>query len=120
MWMPVLQLSDSTLHSAALQLVCHSNAVPVAVCLSCTQAGVRVSGCCRALYVSAQAMRRNPFAPAVPCHRVVASDLDLGGFNGSWVSTAICAVQVAAAWQQQQQLRVRLVILILAGFTAAG
>lgn len=31
-----------------------------------------------------QAMRRNPFAPVVPCHRVVASNLDLGGFSGSW------------------------------------
>jgi hypothetical protein len=37
--------------------------------------------CCALL----QAMRRNPFAPVVPCHRVVASDLSLGGFSGSWV-----------------------------------
>ena len=29
-----------------------------------------------------QALRRNPFAPEVPCHRVVASDLTLGGFSG--------------------------------------
>ena len=29
-----------------------------------------------------QALRRNPFAPRVPCHRVIASDLTLGGFNG--------------------------------------
>lgn len=29
-----------------------------------------------------QALRRNPFAPVVPCHRVVASDLKIGGFNG--------------------------------------
>jgi methylated-DNA-[protein]-cysteine S-methyltransferase len=29
-------------------------------------------------------MRRNPFAPVVPCHRVVASTLDLGGFDGQW------------------------------------
>ena len=31
-------------------------------------------------------MRRNPYAPIIPCHRVVASDLDVGGFSGSWVS----------------------------------
>lgn len=31
-----------------------------------------------------QAMRRNPYAPIVPCHRVVAADLTLGGFSGSW------------------------------------
>ncbi len=29
-----------------------------------------------------QALRRNPFAPDVPCHRVIASDLTLGGFQG--------------------------------------
>jgi len=33
-----------------------------------------------------QSLRRNPFAPDVPCHRVVAADLELGGFSGSWVS----------------------------------
>ena len=30
-----------------------------------------------------QALRRNPFAPRVPCHRVIASDLSPGGFQGS-------------------------------------
>ena len=29
-----------------------------------------------------QALRRNPFAPQVPCHRVIASDLRIGGFSG--------------------------------------
>jgi len=29
-----------------------------------------------------QALRHNPFAPDVPCHRVVKSDLNLGGFSG--------------------------------------
>lgn len=29
-----------------------------------------------------QALRCNPYAPIVPCHRVVASDLSLGGFMG--------------------------------------
>jgi len=29
-----------------------------------------------------QALKRNPFAPAVPCHRVIASDLRIGGFDG--------------------------------------
>jgi len=28
------------------------------------------------------ALRANPYAPVVPCHRVVRSDLSLGGFNG--------------------------------------
>ena len=29
------------------------------------------------------ALRRNPFAPIVPCHRVIASDRSLGGFYGA-------------------------------------
>lgn len=29
-----------------------------------------------------QALKRNPYAPAVPCHRVIASDLRIGGFQG--------------------------------------
>lgn len=31
-------------------------------------------------------MRNNPFAPDVPCHRVLASDGSIGGFGGSWGS----------------------------------
>ena len=30
-----------------------------------------------------QAMRHNPFAPEVPCHRVVSSDGKIGGFSGT-------------------------------------
>ena len=29
-----------------------------------------------------RALARNPFAPGVPCHRVVRADGSLGGFNG--------------------------------------
>jgi len=29
-----------------------------------------------------QALRCNPYAPVVPCHRVVKTDGSLGGFNG--------------------------------------
>jgi methylated-DNA-[protein]-cysteine S-methyltransferase len=36
-----------------------------------------------------QALRRNPFAPAVPCHRVIRSDLTLGGFSGHTEGPAI-------------------------------
>ena len=31
-----------------------------------------------------QAMKCNPYAPEVPCHRVVASDGSIGGFKGTW------------------------------------
>ncbi|WPT13953.1 Methylated-DNA--protein-cysteine methyltransferase, constitutive [Picochlorum sp. SENEW3] len=30
-----------------------------------------------------QALRRNPFAPDIPCHRVIANDGSIGGFQGS-------------------------------------
>ncbi|TEB28970.1 DNA binding methylated-DNA--cysteine S-methyltransferase [Coprinellus micaceus] len=30
------------------------------------------------------ALRNNPFSPYVPCHRVIASDLYIGGFCGEW------------------------------------
>ena len=34
------------------------------------------------------ALRRNPFAPRVPCHRVVAAGgAALGGFSGTWGAT---------------------------------
>ena len=36
----------------------------------------------RAYQAIGQALKRNPYAPEVPCHRVVASDGSLGGFMG--------------------------------------
>jgi methylated-DNA-[protein]-cysteine S-methyltransferase len=29
-------------------------------------------------------LRNNPFAPFVPCHRVIASNRSVGGFCGEW------------------------------------
>ena len=37
---------------------------------------------CRSPRAVGQALRRNPFAPVVPCHRVVAAGGRLGGFQG--------------------------------------
>jgi methylated-DNA-[protein]-cysteine S-methyltransferase len=37
---------------------------------------------CRSPRAIGQALRANPFAPEVPCHRVIASDLTIGGFTG--------------------------------------
>ncbi|GAA5869577.1 hypothetical protein JCM3774_005484 [Rhodotorula dairenensis] len=34
------------------------------------------------------ALRENPFAPYVPCHRVIASTLYIGGFGGEWLPSA--------------------------------
>ncbi len=36
-----------------------------------------------------QAMKRNPYAPEVPCHRVVATSGRIGGFQGKTSGAAI-------------------------------
>ena len=38
---------------------------------------------CRSAQAVGQALRCNPFAPEVPCHRVIAADLRIGGFQGA-------------------------------------
>lgn len=37
---------------------------------------------CRSAQAVGQALKRNPFAPEVPCHRIIAADGSLGGYNG--------------------------------------
>jgi len=37
---------------------------------------------CRSPRAIGQALRANPFSPRVPCHRVIASDMSPGGFQG--------------------------------------
>ncbi|MFH1970527.1 MAG: MGMT family protein [Verrucomicrobiota bacterium] len=37
---------------------------------------------CRSCRAVGQALKHNPYAPKVPCHRVIASDLTPGGFMG--------------------------------------
>lgn len=44
---------------------------------------------CRSPRAVGGALRRNPFAPKVPCHRVIASDLRLGGFQGDLAGAAV-------------------------------
>lgn len=38
---------------------------------------------CKSSQAVGQALKRNPFAPSVPCHRVVRSDHSVGGFSSS-------------------------------------
>ena len=38
---------------------------------------------CKSNQAVGQALRRNPYAPTVPCHRVVAHSRTLGGFGGT-------------------------------------
>jgi len=44
---------------------------------------------CRSCRAVGQALKRNPYAPKVPCHRVIASDLSPGGFMGRRGGTAL-------------------------------
>jgi methylated-DNA-[protein]-cysteine S-methyltransferase len=34
------------------------------------------------------ALKENPFAPEVPCHRVIASNKYIGGYQGEWTGPA--------------------------------
>ena len=44
---------------------------------------------CKSNQAVGQALRRNPYAPAVPCHRVVKTDRSLGGFGGQRTGSKI-------------------------------
>lgn len=44
---------------------------------------------CRSPRAVGQALRVNPFAPKVPCHRVICEDGTLGGFAGERTGEAI-------------------------------
>ena len=44
---------------------------------------------CKSAQAIGQALRCNPFAPVVPCHRVIKSDLTIGGFAGETVGELI-------------------------------
>lgn len=38
---------------------------------------------CKSPQAVGQALRRNPFSPKIPCHRVIKSDFSIGGYAGS-------------------------------------
>ena len=54
--------------------------VPAGKVITYAALGSRID--CRSPRAIGQALRANPFAPEVPCHRVIASDLTPGGFQG--------------------------------------
>jgi len=54
--------------------------VPAGETISYKELGLRIG--CRSAQAIGQALKRNPFAPDVPCHRVIASDGSIGGFSG--------------------------------------
>lgn len=54
--------------------------VPRGETISYKELGERIG--CRSAQAIGQALKRNPFAPDVPCHRVIRSDGSIGGFFG--------------------------------------
>ncbi|MGJ8656222.1 MAG: MGMT family protein [Akkermansiaceae bacterium] len=44
---------------------------------------------CGSAQAIGNAMRRNPYAPEVPCHRVIPATLKLGGFMGDVIGDSI-------------------------------
>jgi methylated-DNA-[protein]-cysteine S-methyltransferase len=54
--------------------------IPAGKVMTYAALGAKVG--CRAPRAIGQALRRNPYAPEVPCHRVVRSDRALGGYQG--------------------------------------
>jgi len=52
------------------------------------------------------ALRRNPFAPRVPCHRVVAAGgAALGGFSGTWGATPETARKLAMLVEEEVEMK---------------
>ena len=54
--------------------------IPRGATISYKELGEKIG--CRSAQAIGQALKRNPFAPDVPCHRVIASDGTIGGFHG--------------------------------------
>lgn len=54
--------------------------VPRGATISYKELGERID--CRSAQAIGQALKRNPFAPDVPCHRVISSNGCIGGFHG--------------------------------------
>ena len=48
-----------------------------------TYQGVARAVGCHSCQAVGQALKRNPFAPTIPCHRVIKRDLTIGGFVGA-------------------------------------
>lgn len=74
-----LRVKSKHLSKYAMRVIEAVSKVPVGYATSYGEVAKAVGGGPRAV---GQIMARNPFAPVCPCHRVVRSDLTLGGYGG--------------------------------------
>ena len=58
---------------------------------------------CRSAQAVGQALKRNPFAPEVPCHRVVAADGSLCGYSGKREGAELERKRTLLALEQQDE-----------------
>lgn len=54
-----------------------------------TYGALALASGCNSAQAIGQALRKNPYAPEIPCHRVVRSDGSLGGFFGKSDQVAV-------------------------------
>lgn len=74
-----LKIKSKHLSKYAMKVIETVSKVPVGYVTSYGEVAKTVGGGPRAV---GQIMARNPFAPVCPCHRIVKSDLTLGGYGG--------------------------------------
>jgi len=74
-----LTLKSERLSKYAMKVIGAVSKVPTGYVTSYGEVAKAVGGGPRAV---GQIMARNPFAPVCPCHRVLRSDLTLGGYGG--------------------------------------
>ena len=74
-------LSHSPRTDASKRVYAHLKAIPAGQVTTYAALARSLSSSPRAV---GGALRRNPFAPEVPCHRVIASTGFVGGFKGDW------------------------------------
>ena len=74
-----LTLKSERLSKYAMKVIDAVSKVPTGYVTSYGEVAKAVGGGPRAV---GQIMARNPFAPVCPCHRVLRSDLTLGGYGG--------------------------------------
>jgi methylated-DNA-[protein]-cysteine S-methyltransferase len=62
---------------------------------------------CKSSQAVGQALKRKPWAPEVPCHRVISSDMSLGGFFGATIKTPGNKLEEKVSLLRQEGVRFR-------------